>query len=162
MKEGTVGRFLQDHWDNRRENVVNRNVPVPNLKTAIEKFCDRVENACHVMRSMPRDKQIIHIAYSPFDIGNHDDNDKTFSDELAKFQNAVNTHKNHRLNKHADTCKVRLETMGSRTTGMIVFDDGTSEVCDPLKGVRINGRKMECMKPILTFYAVITLPEFPL
>lgn len=84
------------------------------------------------------------------------DKPETGNDPHDKFMKQLGSSTKSPLTKILTRRNMFVAHKGTYTTGTIHYDDGSMEVCDPLKGILVNepgsSRQAVDIKPIETFY----------
>jgi len=150
-------KILQDEWDRIRDTQVRTKIALTTdnaLKNQIECCMRTIDRLAEGGSS----EELVGV-YGSYDLTdaykpNGDENTqarKYLEETMARIRDDPSMI----LSRYAKKKRVHIVSKGIRTTGTIRFTDGSMEVCDPVKGIQIDGSKtIESIKPVETLYVV--------
>ena len=145
-------KMKQDHWDMNREKQI-RTKMLCDTKTS---FLNFVATMRRVIKERKINDTSLTTVYGSYDITDSDTED---SDWLTTQIERIQMDSSFKLNEELKAANVVVVSRGSRETGIIEYEDGSYDVCDPTKCAVVNcddGRGIKSFRFITTIYAIIT------
>jgi len=150
-----LDKTIQDQWDEKRDQQV-RTFETRTTEAAVTAFNDCLANAIKKVAALPKSEKSKTMV---FVYGSYVRTDQTPTTEKWRDDKLVRNFEDKQSYAQllAKRNKVTIVKTGIRTTGTIVFDDGSIEVVNPLTGFVTGNddRKMVSIRPVETYYAVL-------
>lgn len=148
-------KVLQDVWDSKRDEQVRTYMTLDTNK-AFQNFCYAVMRGADECEKGKT--KIVYGSYDRTDRCNADGEiNKATKRDWEESLELLGSNSTTLCNRLLNRKKAKVIKRGYRTTGVLLFTDGTMEVVDPTKGFRygVDGRVIKEIKLIETAYVVL-------
>ena len=149
-----IEKVFQDAWDSKRDEQVRTFMVLP-TDAALRNFTAAVLRGIETAKATPKkkDEPMLLFVYGSYD---RTDQTATSSSKVETFLRRLASTNKCPLTKILTKAKVVAIKKGLRQTGVLLYEDGTMDVCDPTKATVLAGKAVKAIKQIDTFYVVLT------